>query len=110
METSSTSQSPSTVASFLAGTGDKLTVFSDYRAWVAQLIADLDRAEHEIVMEMYTFEPDGEGGDVADALLRAAYGDARIVLPSDTCGASQMTAAILLARSRLPVSVRWTKS
>jgi cardiolipin synthase len=82
----SPSQPPPSVATFVAGTGDKLTVFSDYRAWIAQLIADLDRAEHEIVMEMYTFEPDGEGGDVADALLRAAARGVRVRLMVDGLG------------------------
>ena len=86
METSPTNQPPPSVASFTAETGDRLTLFSAYRAWIDQLVTDLDRAQREIVMEMYTFEPDGEGGDVAEALLRAAERGVRVRLMVDGLG------------------------
>ncbi len=85
-------ESPPEVASFTLSTGDRLTLFSAYRAWIAQLVADLDRARREIVMEMYAFEPEGEGGLVADALLAAAARGVRVRIIVDGLGCHRVPA------------------
>lgn len=77
---------PPSVAEFTTGTGDRLTCFSTYRAWIERLLADIDQAQDEIVVEMYIFEPEGEGGHAAAALMRAAARGVRVRVMVDSLG------------------------
>jgi len=80
-------------ADFTAASGNELSLFTELPAWAAQLIADIDAAQNEIVMEMYIFEPDGEGREVADALMRAAGRGVSVRLMVDGLGCETVPSA-----------------
>jgi len=70
----------------VTSSGDRLALFSEYRRWIDRLLVDLDGAHDEIVMEMYIFEPDGAGSEVALALMRAAQRGVQVRVMYDGLG------------------------
>ncbi len=97
---------PPAVAEFTAGTGDALTCFADYRAWTSRLRADLDAAHDEIVMEMYIFEPEGEGGEIGAALMRAAARGVRVRAMVDSLGCRHVPPSFFAMLREAGIEVR----
>lgn len=71
---------------FSLPTGDRIALLGNYCDWIAQVIADIHGAELDISIEMYIFESDGDGLDVAEALKQAVRRGVRVKLLVDGLG------------------------
>ncbi|TCJ15983.1 cardiolipin synthase ClsB [Parasulfuritortus cantonensis] len=79
--------------------GNRVTLLAGGGHFFPDLIAALDRAEREIHLESYIFEPDETGLAVAEALVRAAARGVRVKVLLDGFGARTFPAP-LAARLR----------
>lgn len=66
--------------------GNQVTLFTDGHAKFAQLIKDIDRAEHHVHVEYYTFADDHLGRRVLAALERAAARGVEVRVLYDMAG------------------------
>ena len=74
------------ITKFSLSSGDRITLHGNYSDWIDQVITDIDSAKLEISIEMYIFESDGEGLEVAKALKRASKRGVDVKLMVDGLG------------------------
>ncbi|MHA1568005.1 MAG: phospholipase D-like domain-containing protein, partial [Alphaproteobacteria bacterium] len=97
---------PEPVAHFVTPSDERLTLYAAYRPWIEQLIADIDAAREEVAMEMYIFEPAGEGGEVAAALLRAVERGVPTRVMVDGLGCELVPSAFFIGLREAGVELR----
>lgn len=96
----------SPVAHFNTAAGNRLSLFTDYRAWVDQLLSDIAAAQSEICMEMYIFESEKEGAEVAEAMVAAAGRGVKVNLLYDSFGCMFVPGEFFAALSGAGIQVR----